>query len=255
MVRGVFLTFVAGACVSASAFGFGGDHFCEGEVTLRDHRGGEDSFGLPTGYYLTGTGGRPLGTATDGIIAPTRTGTFDFDINFGSGWQPFRTYILDPKLPIGFGVNLPDERGNGFNFSRIGDIDLGLGSIEPYRQANLERLWFHAFEFSTHSRAGAAAFQMVVWEIVWDWTLDFSFGNVKFSNTNSDPLTVEARAIGNRWLEELKGPGWQERTPLMGLVGACGNGGPFLIPSNVPSPGTWALGALASMIMLRRGRR
>ena len=246
MVRGVAFAFIAGSvCATMAHAGV------VSSIQLRDRVGGENSLGVPTGFYLTGTGGQPDATNSAGHLS-TKTGTFDFEYkNDSGGWTPLRTYALDVKIPIGFGENPSDTGGCMFNFTPITSINLGLGPMSGEKQRRLEVLWFHAFEASTQSRAGAAAFQMLVWDIAWDVAIDFNVGNIRFFPT-SDPMTIQARALADAWGANITNGTWTERTTLLGLVGDC-DGGPFLYP--VPTPGTLALGALAGLVMFRRRRK
>lgn len=244
MARGVFFALIAGCALGSSALAG-----VSPTIQLRDRVGGENANGVPTGFYLTGTGAMPDATNSAGHLA-TRTGTFDFEYKVDGDWVPLRTYALDVKAPTGFGENPGDTGGCHFAFEPITSINLGLGPISGEDRRQLEVLWNYAFDASTHSRAGAAAFQMLVWDIVWDVDIDFHVGNIRFFDT-LDPLTIQARTLAEAWGANIKNGSWTVRTPLLALEGECG-GSPFLYP--VPTPGTIALGALAGLFMLRRRR-
>lgn len=223
-----------------------------GGVRVRDAVGGVDQRKIEPGFYLEGTVGAPMGTPSDGYIRRFVTGVYDFEADAGSGFVPLRTYGYYPFAPIGFGLNPTDDAGLLFDqISLRDDASIpgqdGRSGIAPADQALLECLWFNAYSDSLTSRVKAAAFQVMIYEIVWDRKIDFHTGNVRlamgdeFTNQVLDQLDVYA--AGLRFT-------WTGRTPLTALTNDCS--APLLYP--VPTPGSLALLMGAGTLMARRRR-
>jgi hypothetical protein len=93
------------------------------EIQVRDKVGGETAGGNPGGMYLVGTGSRVRGTLDGGAFRNVDVGTFDLEINFGSGWSDFRTYTLYPLNAWPIGPNPHDDVGEAFKPVDLEKID------------------------------------------------------------------------------------------------------------------------------------
>jgi hypothetical protein len=224
------------------------------EIQVRDKVGGETAGGNPGGMYLVGTGSRVRGTLDGGAFRNVDVGTFDLEINFGSGWSDFRTYTLYPLNAWPIGPNPHDDVGEAFKPVDLEKIDCipnkrGEKGILPDDERAIEILWSNAFELSQTNAVRAAAFQFLVWEYVWDPRVDFTTGNIRLGDT---PGAVAVRELAQLWASRIAEGVWTSRTDLQALEQPVCCGTLPLIP--VPSPGSVGLG-MVSVVMLSRRKR
>lgn len=217
-------------------------------IQVRDAIGGENAEAEPGWFYLTGTGAYTQGTnGLDEFFRDLHTGTFDLEIDFnygqGGSWQELLTYCIELREGITFGPNIEDNaNGLPFELAELTTIN-GITSDE---QDILEILWSNAFAESTASRAGAAAFQSVVWEVVNDESVDLMGGN--FMLNENDPHTAQVITQAQGWLDNVEDGTWTSRTPLMALTNPESQD--LILP--IPEPASISLLLVGAGMVLRR---
>ena len=214
-------------------------------VQVRDAVGGESATGEPGWYFLTGTGSISSGTISNGSFGALRGGTYAFDVDFGAGWESLLTYCLEPDAEIGFGMNSGEAVGLPYELTTL-DQFAGLTSAD---ENYLEILWANAFADSQTSREKAAAFQMIVWEVVRDG--DFDLGVGSFRLNGGDVFTAGVLSQAQQWINNIDGGQWTSRTDLHLLTNPDSQD--YLTP--VPEPATLSLIALGALVSMRRRRR
>ncbi len=214
-------------------------------VQLRDAVGGESATGEPGWYFLTGTGSITSGTIDNGSFGDLRGGTYSFEADYGMGWESLLTYCLEPDAQIGFGVNTGSAVGLPYELTTLDQFAGLTATDEDY----IEILWANAFAESQTSREKAAAFQMIVWELVRDGGFDFSAGT--FQLNGNDAFTAGVIAQAQQWVGNIDGGQWTSRTDLQLL--SHPDSQDYLTP--VPEPATVSLLLLGAGAMVWRKRR
>lgn len=178
------------------------------------------------GFNWTRTGG----TATDPYLASTYV-TFCIDlkkhVSNGGNYAYSQTSLDQAPTPSGNGVNYP------------------MGATKA---ALLGKLW-GAYRGGLSSNVDFGAFQLAVWEIVFENsnTLDVNTGNFVVTLGNVD--AANARSTANTWLGNLGLlPSYGGVYALTGDV----QGGPQ--DQLVPTPGSLALCGLGGLVLARRRR-
>ncbi len=220
-----------------------------GGVTIRDRIGGEDANGNPPGFYLSGTGSRPIGFAFGPHLRPIDVGAIDLEYNDSGTWRPFVTYTLDPSQPIGLPLNTGGNQSETYEAVSLPQFKLnGTLSLNPFDVQFMRILFSNAFEESLTSRTKAAAFQFLLWELMWDTRVDFTQGSIRLANSASNaPIAAQAHA----WYNLIKDGDWNNPGDVVALQNPCF--GPMV--TLVPTPGAAVLGIIATSIMLLRRRR
>lgn len=180
------------------------------------------------GFNFTRTGG----TATDPYLGATYV-TFCIDIsktvavNGNYGWS--QTPLPNAPTPPG---------GPNSNFP--------MGAVKA---ALIGKLWgAHRSGLSTNVQFGA--FQLAVWEIIFEnsGTLDVLNGN--FTVSGGDANSALARNLANTWLGNVGS--YADYGGVYALTGNTADGNPQ--DQLVPSPGSLALCGLGGLIVARRRR-
>jgi len=210
---------------------------------------GEDAQGNPPGVYLEDTGGRLFGTGTNGPTVNLNSGTFDFEIDFGTGqgFQNFLTYCLQPEVDLP--PNITTTSGATYEIEPLSNF----ASLTAAEITELEVLWANAFDLVVdETDAGmkqdlAAAFQFYVWELAApDPTFNPLIGTVRLSDTFG--LNGRANNIITAWRANFTGGIWTEQEDLMMLASDEGQNLIF------PTPGATTLLAFAGVGLSRRRR-
>ncbi len=215
-------------------------------VQVRDAVGGESSTGSPGGFYLTDTGNSLRGTADGGSATFLAAGTFDFEADFGSGFESLHTYCLEPLVDIAFGEAPGDLVGVKYADTAITDIGLSALDIEF-----IEILWANAFATSQTGNTEAAAFQSIIWEITQDGAdvFDVDAGNYNLNLAFSE--TAAVAALATEWFDNIDTGVWTSRADLAALTSS----GSQNLLYEVPAPGSAALAAVGLGCMGGRRRR
>jgi PEP-CTERM motif len=216
-------------------------------LLVRDAPGGEDYAGNAPGNYLTGTGGGLYGTVTGGAFTGLAVGTYDLQADDGSGYQPLRSYCLEPTQFMMIGTQPTIMFGQPYSTAAL----TSLAGISAADQTYLETLWSNAFVMSQTSQNNAAAFQALIWEAVRDTTYNLTQGNFRL-DASSNATVI---ALANSWNANIVNHVWTSSTPLEALVSPKSQD--ILRP--VPEPATivlLAIGvAVASCMQFRLRRR
>ena len=226
-------------------------------VQVRDAVGGESNNGPEAGYFLeqTARGGDPRGTYANGPTEPLFSGLFDFEADYGQGWQELLTYCAEPVQGIQFGLNPPDTVGLSYELVPLA----GLNGVTPSEAAFLEILWANAFQLTvaqpgddvTEASARASAFQSIVWEFNQDDSIDLTTndGINQFRFVLGDNFTNRVYDIASEWIGKIQSQEWTDSTPLYALYSEVSQD----LLTTVPEPGT-ALALLAGLAFIRRRR-
>ena len=215
-------------------------------VQVRDAIGGESSSGSPGGKYLDGTGNLLRGTADGGGAGFLSAGTFDFEANFGDGFEELLTYCLEPLVDIRFGEAPGDSTGWKYQQAAITDVGLSEADIEL-----IEILWAHAFETSKTGNIEAGAFQAFIWEVTQDGAGAFNVDAGNFDMLLVIPDTAASAALATEWFNKIDSGEWTDRTQLAALI----DGKSQNLLYQVPAPGSAALAAISLGVMGGRRRR
>ncbi len=215
-------------------------------VQVRDAVGGESATGEPGWFFLTGTGSLTNGTINGSAFGDLRGGTYDFEADYGAGWEALLTYCLQPDEGIGFGLNSGTAVGLPYELTTLDQFP----GITPDDERFLEILWSNAFADSFSVRARAAAFQMLVWEVVRDGIVDLRAGTFQL-NGAADAFSAEVLAIAEQWIGNIEGGPWTTRTDLMLLTHPESQD--FLTP--IPEPATLSLIVIGAGLALNRRKR
>ena len=238
------LTLVAAVALCATASSVYAD-----TITVRDAMGGENASGNPPGYYMTGTGGRPRVTFDGANYTSTYTGLFDFEVDYGSGWQDLQTYCLESTQDLGFGVYEDDPAGlDGYTLVQLRDIPEITNDEADY----IEILWANAFEPTGVSQDEAASLQIVLWELFQDDGLDansLTTGTFQIDPTYSG-LEVAVYAQAQTWVAALTSepPTWTASTPLHVLTHPTSQD----LLTTVPEPASFVLLVVGLLSARRR---
>ncbi len=211
-------------------------------VQVRDAVGGESATREPGWYFLAGTGSISSGTINDSSFGDLRGGTYDFDADYGAGWEPLLTYCLQPDEGIGFGMNTGGTVGLPYELTTLDQFP----GLTPADEQYIEILWANAFADSQTSREKAAAFQMIVWEAVRDSAVHLTADSFRLNG--GDPFTAGVLAQAQQWINNIEGGQWTNRTDLMLLMNPSSQD--FLTP--VPEPASLSLLVLGAAAALRR---
>ncbi len=242
MFRGISTLLLLAGCL------FGGSAARAATVQIRDAVGGETSFGVstpPGGFYLLGTGSRPLGTYTGMQFVALPSGAFDFEADWDDdgNFEQLLTYCLEPIQAMQVGINPPDSTGLTYTIEPLSSVVNLTASERDY----IERLWANAFADSLTSRVKAAAFQAMLWEFWVDGSFNLAAGNFVLDNTHAHTQQVIAQVA--TWANELFNLGnWTQSTPLNVLTHPSSQD--ILVP--VPEPATMALMAMGALAFVRR---
>lgn len=217
-------------------------------VQVRDAAGGEYPSGNPDGFFLSGTASYNYVYFGASPLLIEYAGTFDFEIDRGegAGWESLQTYCIQPTNGIPFGKQPGDLVGATYEVRPLADH----AGLTPLQQTYTRRLWAHAFDLSTQSALGAAAFQYLLWEFALDDDNDLVSG--AFRIDLSDPHTAQAAALAQSWLDLLISDAWTDEVELALLHHAWGQD---LLVRVVPGPEGFAIIVIAGLLRQRRRRQ
>ena len=213
-----------------------------------------DSAAWP-GYFVAGTHASGLrATTTGGSYRRLHTGTFGFEADYGTGWEPLQTYCLEPNQYIQFGTQPGDTVGKTYTYTAIEDYT----PLTTDEGDFLGLLWANAFDDAKASTANAAAFQAIVWETAVDDNFDLTGGNFKLLQSNT--FTSDVLNIASGWVSKIIGQSWTDSVAL--AVVAHPTSQDFLTPyvpttpgpKAVPTPSAWALGTIGLLLVGLRKR-
>lgn len=213
-------------------------------VQVRDAVGGEYANGFPGGPLVVGTGSESFGQAGGNAWGPKYVGTFDLEANYGSGFQSFRSYCIEPDQDITFDVNPPDSIGVTYATDSL--LNHGFTAGEEHI---LEVLWANAFALSMTSQANAAAFQWFVWELTEDNSFDLLNGNTVMATIV--PSVQNEYNIAQGWYNNIIGGTWTSTVDLQALTNPDSQD--FIAPV-IPAPGAGLAMVLGLAGMGRRRR-
>jgi len=203
-------------------------------VWLRDAVGGTNSAGTGPGYYVPGTGSRIFGTFSGGLRNERLiVGALDFETNRGGGWESLITYCLEPTASLAFGLNPPDSAGLPYNEAGLTNVS-GISAGEG---GQIEILWANAFDTSLTSRANAAAFQSILWELALDSTFDLNGGQFALWQYGYSGAVCD---IAEGWMGLIANQSWTDGVSLQSLMNDDSQD--FVEP--VPAPGAALLGMM-----------
>lgn len=198
-------------------------------------------------------------------VSPGQSVTMRLDgnnINSSAGAFNFLRKASDPGTLAGFAptfqafcIDLTEYVQNGHDYSwtthAVADSPTSnAGPMGAVNAANLGRLFANRYAaLSTASNQGQAyaAFQIAVWEIVFDSGLDLDHGSLRCTNAPSGTI-----ALAQSWLNTLgTGQGWN----LIAIDDepGCAQGHQGYVM--VPAPGAAALMGLGALAGGRRRRR
>lgn len=242
-----FKTFVLTGLLVAGFSGMAQAHFtnpCDttGNVVVRDSD-------TSSGYYASGTGANDLRLQTgSSSYNSITTGTLNLDIRnnvSGSSWLNFQAYCIEKTQSIDFGTNPTDTVGHAYDVVDLADYN-GITSTEV---TFLGKLWANAFDISKTGTVEAAAFQALVWETVYDNTLNLDADNFNLYRTNN--FTQDAFELANDWISKINNNIWTSTVDLYVLKDGCSQD--FI--TTVPEPSSMALALVGGMMLLGRRRR
>lgn len=185
----------------------------------------------------------------------TQAGGFNFTRTGGTATDPYLTgnyvsFCIDIFKTVGNGGNY------GWNQAPLANAPTGPGGpnypMGAIKADLLGRLWgAHRSTLSNNEQYGA--FQLAVWEIVFENSnvLDVDIGN--FYAINGGTEAANARALANTWLSTVASdPAYGGVYALTGNTGESGAGEPQ--DQLVPAPGSLALCGLGGLVLARRRR-
>jgi hypothetical protein len=212
----------------------------DGSIVLRDSN-------TSSGYYLDGTGSNDLKLQTGSGGYNITTGTLNLDVRNSDSpfWVNFQAYCIEKDQSIKFGTNLPDTTGHAYDVVNLADYS-GINSTEV---GFLGKLWANAFDLSTTGDVEAAAFQALVWETVYDDTMDLDDDNFNLYRTNS--FTQDAFDLANDWIDNINNNIWTDTVDLYVMTDGCSQD--FI--TTVPEPSSMALALVGGVMLLGRRRR
>ncbi len=228
----------AGAvCLSAVVSASGG------VVQVRDRVGGESELGLSGGFFRTGTGGVVRASVHGAPSAVTPTGSYDFEMNEGTGFHESGMFAITPTDTLGFGPNLPDNVG-----ARYLGLPATFYGFEGSDLKSLEALWGNAFSESQTTPVHAAAFQVIIWELALDGAYDLDEG--RFALDLSDLESQRVANLADIWFRNIEQQVWTKRVGLTAFISESSR--PLIMA--VPAPASTALLALGAVVAGRRRR-
>lgn len=202
-------------------------------------------------YRFTG----PLRIADAGEYTFTRTGG-DYDL-LGSIGDSFTTFCIEINQPVRVGrvhtyevVELADAPFPGVGAGN----GKGMGDEKAY---DIQRLWANYYDDIGNDNVKAAAFQIAIWEILYDQDLSLSRGAFQARYGSADPVR-----IAQGWLKNLS---WDGDLPeLAALTSPTAQDQVFALPVSssappaaIPLPASiWAGSALLiGLVVAQRIRR
>lgn len=206
-------------------------------LLVRDAPGGEEFDGGTPGNYLTGTASGLYGTVTGGSFQGLAVGTYDVQVDEGSGYQPLRTYCLEPTEFMKIGTQPTILFGQPYSTAAL----TSLAGITAADATYMQILWSNAFAMSQTSQNNAAAFQALIWEKVRDTTYNLTQGTFRIDAV-SDAAVI---ALANSWNANIVNQVWTSSTPLEALVSPDSQD----IMRPVPEPSTIALLAIGAGVV------
>ncbi|HAI13273.1 MAG TPA: hypothetical protein DCM28_16315 [Phycisphaerales bacterium] len=223
-------------------------HDCkyDGTVVVRDSA-------LSSSYYVDGTKSTDLRVEkrSSGYYNIT-TGALNLDIrnksnpgSASSSWYNFQAYCIEKTQSIKFGHNPSDTYGYGYDV-----VDLsGYNGISNSEVSFLGKLWANAFDISKTGAVQAAAFQALVWEMVYDSSNDLDDDNFDLYRNNT--FTKDVYELAKDWTKNITDGIWTDSVELFVLKSDCSQD--FI--TTVPEPSSMALALIGGMMLLGRGRR
>ena len=207
-----------------------------------------------SGYYVAGTHDTDLrATTTGGSYHDYHTGTFGFEADYGSGWEPLETYCLEPSQYIQFGTQPGDTVGRTYTYTAIENY----APLTTDEGDFLGLLWANAFDDAMDSTREAAAFQAIVWETAIDDSFNLTGGDFRLSGDSS--YTSDVMNIAAGWVSKINNQSWTDSVSLAVLAHPCSQD--FLTPyvpgtpaRPVPTPSAWALGTIGLLMVGLRKR-
>jgi hypothetical protein len=219
----------------------------DGNVVVRDSSSSSS-------YYLNGTSNSDLhveNNNSSGYYSIT-TGTLNLDIrdksNPGSNpssWYNFQAYCIEISQPVKFGTNPTDTYGWTYDTASLA----GYAGISSSDLTFMGKLWANAFDTSTTGKVEAAAFQALIWELVYDSTIDLDDDNFDLYRNNS--FTQDVYDLANSWIDNINNNIWTDSIDLYVLKDDCSQD--FI--TTVPEPSSMALALVGGLMLLGRGRR
>lgn len=234
------MTMLVGAMVSAAA----------ADIIVRDAAGGESAGGGTPGIYTAGTGGNLIATLIGGPFGDPAIGQFDFEADYGSGFEVLDTFCIEPTQNVEVPLFEVDPAGLG-GWSII-DLTASPG-ISASEASFLQTLWSNAFALSSLNDVNAAAFQLLAWEVALDDGVSaagLELGQV--AANAADPFTSSVLAVASTWIDNILSaePIWTTQTPLFVLTNPESQD----LLTTVPEPASvmTLLGGLLTLALRRR---
>jgi len=211
-----------------------------------------DSAASP-GFFVTGTHADTLRATTDGSSYHRfHTGTFEFEADYGNGWEPLETYCLEPSQYIKFGTQPGDTVGRTYTYTAIENY----APLTTDEGDFLGLLWANAFDDAMAGTKTAAAFQAIVWETAIDDNFNLTGGDFRLSQSST--FTSDVLAIAAGWVSKIADQSWTDGVSLAVLEHPCSQDflTPYVptTPTPVPTPSAWALGAIGLVLVGLRKR-
>ncbi|MCW5766370.1 MAG: hypothetical protein KIT68_10395 [Phycisphaeraceae bacterium] len=178
-----------------------------------------------------------------GSFTGTSAGRFNWTRTGGTAAEPTGNYVA-------FCIELQQNVSNGGNYTYdVTAVALAPVPASPFapmgaaRADALARLWNAYYTNSGIDNTNAAAFQLCVWEIVFNDTMSFDLGTGQFQATGN-ATTI---ALANAWLVTAM----DSNAPMASIYALTSETNQDML---VPTPGAAALAGLGTLAAMRRKR-
>jgi hypothetical protein len=218
----------------AAVMGFGAPSAEAAGIWVRDGNGSTVFNGGPGSVNLT--------INVNGSNTAVAAGAFALQYSFDrTGWTDFLTYCLEPDEALGI---------SGLT-ARQGVFVDGIGSAPDYASSagaltSLVNTWFGD---SLTSATRSAAFQVALWELAFDDSVDLAGGDFRFTQGGTTPNAVRAQALAY-----LNAANWVSGGEPLDVILRVGNQDLIV---QIPEPATIALfgiGLVGLAVTARRRR-